>query len=390
MSAKQSGSRYTTVDVYPTGSGKKDCNRAVYHEGKTIKVEIIVIVEVIIDNKPSYSTVETKPGQPTSTPSPITYSSSETTSSSYSQGTGYSTGTGNGAPPKVFDVELRNDNGTFHYVPDRINAKVNDIVNFIFKPKAHSVTQSTFNTPCSKLMGGFDTELVNGSISGNITRQYTVTDDSKPLWFYCKAQGPPNHCGVGMVFGINPGNKMDEFIAKAKAQNGPNGNGTSSTSSTATATTSGTYSTDSATATYGGAKATTTVVVSGGFNASANVNTLKYEPPFLKRATAGDVVVFDFRKLNHTVTESSFDNPCKKLNKDAFDTNFNDFNKDDVPGLKLERFTLPDDKPHYFYCKQANGQPNGHCSNGMVFAINIDEKRFGDFKTNAEATKPKA
>ncbi|PVH94500.1 hypothetical protein DM02DRAFT_693016, partial [Periconia macrospinosa] len=277
-------------------------------------------------------------------------------------------------------------NGVFHYVPDRVNASVGDVINFRFFPKAHSVTQSEFKTPCT-YNGGFDTGLTNGTADGSVTKQFTVHNASVPLWFYCKAQGPPNHCGAGMVFGINPGNKMDQFIANAKAQNGGLN---SNTTSSATMSGTGTVATSTASYTSSGSQATTTVVVSGGLNLTANMNTLKYSPPFLPRASKGDLIVFDFRKLNHTVTESSFDAPCTKKSSDAFDTAFNDFNPQDIPASKLEKFTVPDNEPHYFYCRQANKLPNGHCSNGMVFAINIDQSRFDAFKANALKTKPAA
>ena len=39
---------------------------------------------------------------------------------------------------------------------------------------------------------------------------------------------------------------------------------------------------------------------------------LKYDPPTVY-ADIGDTIVFDFLFRNHTVTESSFDKPCEKL-----------------------------------------------------------------------------
>ncbi|KAF2877991.1 hypothetical protein BDV95DRAFT_8042 [Massariosphaeria phaeospora] len=378
---QQSGSRYTTVQVWPTGTGKRDCTRAVYHESTTVKVDVIVIVVVTVDGKPAIHTESTKTDKPTSVPAPVTYEPSATETGAGSSGTATAPGSeGTGA---VHNVELRADNGTFHYVPDHVEAKLGDTVHFIFRPKAHSVTQSEFKTPCT-FNGGFDSGLLPGSLGNNVTRDFKVTDVSKPLWFYCKAAAgtPAGHCGLGMVFGINPGNKMDQFIANAKAQK------VSGSNDTASATATIASSTASSTSTATGA--VTTVVVSGGFNASANINTLKYEPSFIKRAVAGDVILFDFRKANHTVTESNFDNPCKKKDANAFDTMFNNVNAKDTPLFSTAEFTVPDDKPHYFYCRQNNGLPNGHCSNGMVFAINIEESRFDAFKANAEKTLPVA
>ena len=39
------------------------------------------------------------------------------------------------------------------------NAYVGDVVVFTFHPKNHSVTQSSFNAPCTPLEGGFDAGL---------------------------------------------------------------------------------------------------------------------------------------------------------------------------------------------------------------------------------------
>jgi plastocyanin len=124
-----------------------------------------------------------------------------------------------------------------------------------------------------------------------------------------------------------------------------------------------------------------TVIVGGGAD-------LRYKPPFIN-VKQGSIVHFDFLGKNHTLTESSFENPCKKLQGTDVDTDFNNFNPDDIPNLHPFDFTFANDKPRYFYCKQGNGTPNGHCGKGMVFAVNVDAKRFQEFQWNAMATLPK-
>jgi len=42
--------------------------------------------------------------------------------------------------------------------------------------------------------------------------QYTVKD-TNPVWFYCQQTG---HCQQGMVFAINPGEKLVEFQENAR------------------------------------------------------------------------------------------------------------------------------------------------------------------------------
>ncbi|KNZ71562.1 hypothetical protein J132_08620, partial [Termitomyces sp. J132] len=65
----------------------------------------------------------------------------------------------------------------------------------------HSVTQSSFEEPCTYLnstgnsSAGFDSGLQHA-----VTFNITIEDDSKPIWFHCKQVG---HCGMGMVGSIN-------------------------------------------------------------------------------------------------------------------------------------------------------------------------------------------
>jgi plastocyanin len=90
----------------------------------------------------------------------------------------------------------------------------------------------------------------------------------------------------------------------------------------------------------------------------------------------GDIVRFIFQQKNHTVTQSSFDNPCQPISN-GFDTNFvpvpdsqtNDF---PVAELQVSRTT-----PVWAYCRQGN-----HCTQGMVFAINPGDK-FAEFLAKA-------
>lgn len=42
------------------------------------------------------------------------------------------------------------------FVPDTVNAAVGDSVVFVFHSQNHTVTQSTFDTPCKKLADGMD------------------------------------------------------------------------------------------------------------------------------------------------------------------------------------------------------------------------------------------
>lgn len=283
-------------------------------------------------------------------------------------------------PVKTHKVEV-GAFGQLVFNPNQVEAAVGDVVEFNFLARNHSVTQSNFLTPCT-FNGGFDTGLNQfnpKNVSGLFIRSFAVKD-TKPTWFYCKQSGPPNHCGKGMVFGINPAGKMDQFIENAKKQNGQSMTITSAIP-TSTATS---YTTKTSTP----AKATTTVTVG-----LEKGKVLKFDPPFLQGQKEGDVIHFDFRAVNHTLTESSFDQPCKKLDGTKIDTNFQNVNPDDVPNLRAFELVLDSgaaNKPRWFYCKQNNGKANGHCGQGMVFAINPESpEQFNRFLEKAKATLPK-
>lgn len=268
-------------------------------------------------------------------------------------------------------VKVGNFSGQVQFIPDNVNAEVGDVVLYDFLKQSHSLTQSEFLTPCT-YNGGFDTGLNQmnpTNVSGLFVVPFEVTT-KKPQWFYCKQQG---HCGKGMVFGLNPGNKMDQFRQNAINQNG--------NSTTATSTTVATAPSTASTSTATGAVTTVTVGLMNGA-------VVKFDPPFLPKVSIGQKIHFDFRAANHTLTESSLNDPCKKLAGTTVDTNFQNVNKNDIPEFKPFDLVIDSDKPRFFYCKQQNNTPNGHCKRGMVFSVNTDAATFSQFQTNAGAQIP--
>ncbi|KAI0687261.1 hypothetical protein C8Q76DRAFT_300118 [Earliella scabrosa] len=96
----------------------------------------------------------------------------------------------------------------------------NTVVTFQFVAANHSVAQSTFATPCAPLANGFNSGFVpvgNGTGSWNLT----VTDVTRPIWFYCPQQArEPFHCTAGMVGAINgnaTGQDLNAFVSAAEA-----------------------------------------------------------------------------------------------------------------------------------------------------------------------------
>ncbi|KAJ7096009.1 Cupredoxin [Mycena crocata] len=118
--------------------------------------------------------------------------------------------------------------GIFQFNPSQIKAPKGTVVTFEFSgiPGNHSVTQSSFASPCQPLAGGFDSGWIE--ILANTTTlptwELTVTDDSKAIWFYCKQLQLSPHCTAGMVGAINvqPGeNTFEAFQGKAKGDSAP-------------------------------------------------------------------------------------------------------------------------------------------------------------------------
>ncbi|KAL8778123.1 MAG: hypothetical protein Q9213_007566, partial [Squamulea squamosa] len=93
---------------------------------------------------------------------------------------------------------------------------------------------------------------------------------------------------------------------------------------------------------------------------------LVFSPPTIA-AMPGDMVEFTFMSKNHTVTQSTFPEPCKKM-QDGVDSGFlpNDNNAISPPPTYM--FQVKDQKPVWFYCKQKT--PISHCGKGMTFSIN--------------------
>ncbi|KAK7441833.1 hypothetical protein VKT23_016494 [Stygiomarasmius scandens] len=113
--------------------------------------------------------------------------------------------------------------GSF-YDPPRVDAAVNDTIQFVFVGPSHGVVQASFDNPCVPLSGGFSSGLAGrGQNPGTDTPtplwNLTVTNASQPIWFYCPATRPSPHCAQGMVGAINsPSQDMyNQFKVAAQA-----------------------------------------------------------------------------------------------------------------------------------------------------------------------------
>ncbi|KAF2741667.1 hypothetical protein M011DRAFT_377771, partial [Sporormia fimetaria CBS 119925] len=83
-------------------------------------------------------------------------------------------------------------------------------------------------------------------------------------------------------------------------------------------------------------------------------------------AAIGTTLRFNFLALNHTLTQSSFEQPCN--NRSGFDTGFQQFNPVNASGRFLVDYQVTTKDPQWFFCAQIS--PKSHCQSGMVFALN--------------------
>jgi len=324
----------------------------------------------------------------------------------------------------IIDVQVGAEGLT--YSPDAIGANVGDQVVFHFHAKNHTVTQSSFADPCGPLAGGLNSGFnpVPANQTDNLPTFTVEVKDTKPIWVYC-AQGagtPASHCGQGMVFAINCGqdgspNSFTNFKNSALAV----GASLSAAAATASATPAASAVAGYATAAYGdytippapeatpvteaitlGTQTWTTTYASypnspnpTPASAEGTVHKvvvggpgiLAFNPSFVA-AQPRDTIVFEFHQKNHTVTQSSFADPCRKLDANGttgFDSGFFPV-ADNATVFPTWNFTVTDTSPVWAYCRQQT--PSSHCGAGMVFAINSDEssaRNFTAFQNVAEA-----
>jgi len=129
--------------------------------------------------------------------------------------------------PVTHWVNVSNNNASLIYDPSYINANLGDTISFKFHPKNHTVTQSSFEDPCTPLYGGTDTGFMPvalGTADDDLPTRAFIVENMEPIWIHCRqaANTADSHCGQGMVFAVNPGsegskNSFSDFKAKALA-----------------------------------------------------------------------------------------------------------------------------------------------------------------------------
>jgi len=310
---------------------------------------------------------------------------------------------------QAHQVVVGSSNGTLAFTPEAIFANPGDTVTFQFQQKNHSVVQSSFANPCGPADGGFNSGYmpVAPDVTSNFPEYTIQVKDSKPIWVYCSQQIPTSHCHKGMVFAVNCGatgsaNSFDGFKAAAIAQGAADASSSSVPASTdaapaatdaappssytippappiSTVTAAVTVESSTWTTTYGSypnSPAPTPASLTGNVIkvVVGGNSTLTFNPSFIQ-ALPRDTIVFEFQTKNHTATQSSFADPCKKLNNATtgqvgFDSGFMPVAAGST-SFPTWNVTVNDTSPTWVYCKQTT--PSSHCGAGMVLAINSDE-----------------
>ncbi|CAA7265961.1 unnamed protein product [Cyclocybe aegerita] len=102
--------------------------------------------------------------------------------------------------------------------------------------------------------------------------------------------------------------------------------------------------------------------------------------PSVIHPAAGDVIAFEFRSGQHSVVQSTFENPC--TGNGGFNTGVftvDDSIPVDAPGLPTVRLTVNDTNPIWFF-----DEAGGLCKQGAVLAVNPTlELSAAAFKVNA-------
>jgi len=316
----------------------------------------------------------------------------------------------------VHDVQVGGAGGKLEYSPEAISAQPGDQVVFHFHAKNHTVSQSSFADPCGLKEGGFDSGFTPVPVNqtDNLPT-YTVTvNDTQPIWVYCRQAGktPASHCGQGMVFAVNCGldgapNSFTNFKKSALAVGASLAAAASAAPPALTTAAYGGYSIPAAPAvtpvtqtvtlgeqvwtttydSYPGSSDPTPVAAQGTVHrvVVGGPGTLKFDPPFVT-AQPRDTVVFEFHQKNHTVTQSSFADPCRKLASGGFDSDFVPIADSVTSDFTTWSLVVNDTAPIWAYCRQKT--PLSHCGSGMVFAINpvqTSERNFTAFQGVAQA-----
>ncbi|KAI1321912.1 hypothetical protein F5Y16DRAFT_413577 [Xylariaceae sp. FL0255] len=252
--------------------------------------------------------------------------------------------------------------GLLQFDPPTLTAQIGDTITYKFFSKNHAVAQSTFADPCHLQENGiFSGFTPNNSSTIAAPTDFTITiNDTTPLWFYCP-QTTGNHCQSGMVHSINApatGNTFAAYQAKAK---------TAATPSTP----------PEGTLPVGGLRK---------LHIDVGLNGETIFSPNNVTELIGTVVEFSYNPKNHSIVQSSFDQPCQPLSGGGFAAPF--VPTSETPSGVTFEVTITNPDPVWFYCAQT---AESHCQSGMVGSLNAattGDKTFAAFQALAASAPP--
>ncbi|KAF8921018.1 hypothetical protein CPB85DRAFT_1268962 [Mucidula mucida] len=165
--------------------------------------------------------------------------------------------------------------GGLVFNPTTVTAAKDDTITFSFRPKNHTVTQSTFADPCTRMTTpkeGIDSGFAPVAADATSLPQWTITidDPSTPLWFFC---AQTQHCQMGMVFAVNPTADKTFEAFQATAMGGAAGSSNSTASGSAGASGSSATATGATGGSTGGAANGGSTNTATGASVSAATNT---------------------------------------------------------------------------------------------------------------------
>ncbi|KAG9009160.1 hypothetical protein FRB90_008530 [Tulasnella sp. 427] len=143
----------------------------------------------------------------------------------------------------VWNITVAGSNGIV-FTPNQVTAAPGDTLHFVFASGGHSVTQGTFESPCTPLSGGFDSNIQSNA-GANVDIPVNSTD---PIWIHCKQVG---HCQAGMLFAANAPSSGQTFDAYQAAATGKSSNTSGSSSSSSVAASAATTTGYTSTGAYG-------------------------------------------------------------------------------------------------------------------------------------------
>ncbi|TFK71177.1 hypothetical protein BDN72DRAFT_895894 [Pluteus cervinus] len=276
-------------------------------------------------------------------------------------------------PPSLgatYDVDVApGDRPVFE--PNTLAAEAGDVINFIFHGRNHTATQSTLDSPCTALSGGFDTGFVALAAGGSSpVIQYRVAH-TDPVVFFSSLL---DHCARGMTFTLNLRATPTSSSSLEDAYITPpphHWNYATATVSHAASTWTTIYKS------FDGIPPPVPSDVPGDHRILVGANNeLEFSPSNIS-AAVGDTVTFEFRSGTHSVVQSDFLTPCQSLEDSSrtpgFSSGFRPTSAS-TTGFPQFQILINDTAPIWGFC----GAP-GHCGLGMVFSINAVESGPNNF-----------